>query len=473
MVAASLLLFLIFIPIWTYGIWNIFYGQASPILSEPPKVILQSGTAGASTIYTNSTSAKVSVVAERINIENYVDNNTSDIDSSAGKGTHSNFTAQQYGPDSTYDTLTEENTGGGGSSNINLWVNAYDATYDSWTKVGAAPYLDAQDQPANYGYSSVDKDDWGIFDFNDTPQTGTINAVTLYLYARCTAAGQDMNIFLWDGTAFIQYIVYTPTSWGWVSVDVQATLDTWAKINAARLWLEMRAKDKTQYVDAVYIRVDYTEPTTYELDLEVQWVNVDYNEVNEELCIYGGTMASEDLRVDVWNGTTWQNVFTDLTNGWNNVSVIPYLDSSNFTIRFKGSIETGDTTQDNWNIDTTLLHVWSVETTYDYVLQVNNTVADSWQIRLKKYSEFNINRLQNCTIYFHNGGSDSRQIYVNEGSYEQQFGNWYDLAASSTYYIAVTVSTNSTGTSYIYTYLEILVPDTKTYNQYIITFEIT
>ena len=42
----------------------------------------------------------------------YVDNNTSDVDSSADKGTHSNFTAQQQEPDSIYDTLTE---GGGGT----------------------------------------------------------------------------------------------------------------------------------------------------------------------------------------------------------------------------------------------------------------------------------------------------------------------------------------------------------------------
>jgi hypothetical protein len=43
----------------------------------------------------------------------FVDNNTSDVDSSADRGTHSNFTAQQYGPDSIYDTLTEVDTGSG------------------------------------------------------------------------------------------------------------------------------------------------------------------------------------------------------------------------------------------------------------------------------------------------------------------------------------------------------------------------
>jgi len=46
-------------------------------------------------------------------------------------------------------------------------------------------------------------------------------------------------------------------------------------------------------------------------------------------------------------------------------------------------------------------------------------------------------------------------------------------AASTTIYIALTASTNNTETSNIYVYLEILVPNTTTYAQYIITFEIT
>lgn len=45
------------------------------------------------------------------NSEDFVDQ-TSNIDGMTDRGTHSNFTAQQYGPDGTYDTLTEADTGG-------------------------------------------------------------------------------------------------------------------------------------------------------------------------------------------------------------------------------------------------------------------------------------------------------------------------------------------------------------------------
>lgn len=94
-------------------------------------------------------------------------------------------------------------------------------------------------------------------------------------------------------------------------------------------------------------------------------------------------------------------------------------------------------------------------------------------IRLKVYDQSNIGRLKNCTIYFHNGGGNSRQIYILNGIYNQTVGDWYGLAAFSSDYIAITLSATSTGTSYVYVYLEILIPGTSTYSRYIITFKIT
>ena len=179
------------------------------------------------------------------------------------------------------------------------------------------------------------------------------------------------------------------------------------------------------------------------------------------------------MKVYAWYNNMWNSLFNDLNpNGWNNVSVTSYLVSSTFTIRFLGGTETSDTTQDSWDIDAALLHVWA-DQSYDYVLEVNNTVAVAWNIRLKAYDETSIDRLQNCTIYFHNGGGTSRQIYILNGAYDQQVGDWYGLAAYSSDYIVVTVSATSTGTSFVYVYLEILVPGTSTYTQYVITFEIT
>jgi len=98
--------------------------------------------------------------------------------------------------------------------------------------------------------------------------------------------------------------------------------------------------------------------SNYELDLEVQWTSVDYDETNEWLSIYyGGTMGSKDILVDVWNGATWINVFTNLSSGWNSVDVSSYLDSSTFTIRFRSIADAIEA--DEWEIDAAFLYVWT------------------------------------------------------------------------------------------------------------------
>ncbi len=96
-------------------------------------------------------------------------------------------------------------------------------------------------------------------------------------------------------------------------------------------------------------------PQNCQLDVEAQWTNVNYNDTNQWLCIYGGTMAAENIRVDVRSGSTWLNVFTDLLTGWNNVSVSKYVNSPTFTIRFTDGTQTNDPVQDSWQIDSALL----------------------------------------------------------------------------------------------------------------------
>lgn len=70
-----------------YGnVYNLHYGQALAISAETPKVILQQGTAGTSTIYVNNTSAKVSVSAP-INFEYGYAFKSSEIRASTTSGT--------------------------------------------------------------------------------------------------------------------------------------------------------------------------------------------------------------------------------------------------------------------------------------------------------------------------------------------------------------------------------------------------
>jgi len=122
-----------------------------------------------------------------------------------------------------------------------------------------------------------------------------------------------------------------------------------------------------------------------------------------------------------------------------------------------------------------LVYSYSSSPTYDYVLKIVNQISDAWKIRLKAYSQSNIGRLTNCTIYIRSSSDGtSRQIYIENGSYVNQTGSWYDLPASpAERYIVVSLQATNSEVSYVYVYLEILVPNKTTYAQYVITFEIT
>jgi len=295
----------------------------------------------------------------------------------------------------------------------------------------------------------------------------------LSIYAGIMGA-EDMKVDVWNGTGW--ETVFTDLSSGWNN----ASITDW--LTNSNFTIRFKGVNETGdtspdtwQIDVALIHIWYEGGESYEFDLEVQWTSADYTRTNEELCIKTGTFSgSENLQVKVRSGGSWVWVMNLTASQWNNVSITSYLTSSTFTVQFLGGTETGDTTEDSWNIDATLLHVWTDDATFNYVLRVNNTETDSWQIRLKKYSDSNISRLQNCSIYFHNStDGTSDQIYIENGAYTQDVGPWYNLPSLETIYIAMTVEASSTGTSYVYVYLEILIPDTTTYAQYIITFEIT
>ena len=351
--------------------------QSYTTVTSPP-VILQNGTAGTSTIYTNSTSAKVSVSGYGYD---FVDNNDSDVDLSADIGTHSNFTAEKYGPDLINDTLTEENTFSS-SDSIWLYVNADDESKTDWTRVGTNPYLDAIDYNTNYVNVSGNSMLVGDFGFTDSGKsTEPINSVTVQIYAQ-QSNSKNLEVFVWDGSSWTSLGLLTlTTSWRWENYTATTVLDTWAKIDGAKIYLRTTSGAGTYEVDCARLQVDYTfyTPPNYELDLEVQWTSVDFDETYEELCIKTGTFSgSEDIMVYAWNVSTsdWHFLYNLTANNWNNVSVTDWLNNENFTARFLGGNESSDTSQDSWNIDATLLHLWTIESTCDYV--DNNTFdADS------------------------------------------------------------------------------------------------
>jgi hypothetical protein len=336
-------------------------------------------------------------------VSGFVDNNTSNVDSSADKGTHSNFPAQQTGPDSVYDTLTEQNTGGTGDWGITSSSFFSASTHTEYRFMGGtSPNVDNMRVTRLHIRCSG---------------TGTV-AIALYTGgsltdpAGATKRTEAYNVAVSAGWNVIDVPDYyweknTATWIGWCRAgggiyyssssaaagDFQSVRGRWSQTSPADadetspMPNNPGAGSFANFWYAVY--AEY-EIVNYEVDLEVQWTSVPYNLPNEELCIFGGTMGSEDIRVDVWNGSAWNNLFTDLTSGWNNMSVSSYLISSIFTIRFKGANDAGDITQNNWQIDATLLHVWFNQYTSEVIFsgqsnteewyQLNWTADVSWSI---------------------------------------------------------------------------------------------
>jgi hypothetical protein len=135
---------------------------------------------------------------------------------------------------------------------LDLYVNSFDASSDAWDKYGASPYLDAQD-----GTNYVEDDDrnnvCGDFGFQTTSETGTINSVTLYLYAYGTATSDFEALLNTSSTG----LGPPAGSWQWVSVDVSGILTDWTAINSALLTLDRSNNTNWAGVDAAYLHVDY------------------------------------------------------------------------------------------------------------------------------------------------------------------------------------------------------------------------
>jgi serine protease len=355
----------------------------------------------------------------------YVDNSVSDVDASADKGTHSNFPAQQYGPDSIYDTLTEKNTGAVEFDAITLDKSASSRSSGSFSHtvgsgdnrlliavfmlvgsrtVSSCSYAgDALTHAKTQDSGSLSGCEIQIWYLVNPPtgsntfsftygQANNPDAVAVISYARvnqsspiganggahansgtdvsCTITTTVANSLIVGGATGHGGDTYPYTPGSGITEHWDDRTGTSTRYDAGLWGGEMPASTTQQYTfgatqsvsDGWAIACVEVKPAleaNYELDLEVQWTNATYDMPNEELCIFGGTMGSEDIRVDVWNGSTWHNLFTDLSSGWNNVSVTDHLVSSMFTIRFKGGAETGDTSQDSWQIDCTLLHTWT------------------------------------------------------------------------------------------------------------------
>jgi len=290
---------------------------------------------------------------------------TCDLYPPSAKGNHSFFSAQQGFPDSIYDNVTEGYTGTG-STNITLIdQESFEGLWPptGWSETGR--WNKESNQVYNGTYSAdFDGGGSGRSGNLDTSDLDCSDADAIYVDFWYRDEGCEATEFLlqyYDGTSWdtISDLGSTASEYQWLHYQEKVTDPQYFKSDFRMRWSTIDIEGgEHAYVDFVTVTKEGSM-VNYELDLEMRWTGVDYDEENEWLSIYGGTMGSEDILVDVWNSDEWILIIDDLESGWNNVNVSSYLNSNIFIIRFRGGTETSDSIKDSWEIDATFLHVWS------------------------------------------------------------------------------------------------------------------
>jgi len=122
---------------------------------------------------------------------------------------------------------------------ITLYVDGVGSEHTGWIKTGVSPYLDTQDDgdvEAQLIGAEV-----GDFTFADTAQTGIPTAVFVQVYIKKELT-RKVEVWIYDGSSEQLAGTITPdTSYGWVEVDATSILNTFTKINAAKMRLKVVA----------------------------------------------------------------------------------------------------------------------------------------------------------------------------------------------------------------------------------------
>ena len=349
-------------------------------------------TAQKATDWTNDTLTEANTNVTVLNdSENFVDSNTSNIDSHTGHGTSSNFTAQQDANVLYNDTLTEANTAAAASNTtvlnngfeVGAWNSLFDQTTGTWicclsgTPTGYTPHAGTN---ATYCGST---NDGSIYSDDVDMTTATKIYVTFWWMDDDLDGGTDFEFYVYDGSAYDLIVqldatgqTYAEDTWyqySWSSTDNQYFDTTFRLCFSAT-----PEPNEAAFIDDVVIIREVTPANNYELDYEFSWTTASFSEANEYLCIrtnsYSGT--AENLGVDVWTGS-WTTLSASLTaSTWNNISITTYLTSGTIYFRFIGKTESSDTAQNTWVIECNLVHTWSVGINYELDIEEQFTSAN-------------------------------------------------------------------------------------------------
>ena len=323
---------------------------------------------------------------------------------------------------------------------------------------------------------------WSVDSAWNTSSVSVTIQVYNYTSGGYPASGNGYNSYTSSTTANTdetktQTITTNPTSirnaTGYWKIKIKGAKSTTNQFGFKADWVEFKPSHYTEYTvstEFLFSSMTINAPTQLNFTIVSEY-----------------SITSVSVTIQVWNfsssayvssGQGYQSYSSSGSNETKILSINTtpqfYSSNGNAKIKVTGILSTTTQYQQKTN-QIRLVYSYSSSSNYNYVLRIANQVSDSWRIRLRAYSQSNIARLNNCTIYFHNAtDGTSGQIYITSGSYTQQTGSWYDLPSSpAETYVALTLEASNSETSYVYVYLDVLVPDKTTYVQYVLAFEIT
>jgi len=295
-------------------------------------------------------------------LKDSVNSNTSNMDPIADKGLETNFAnAQDKVPDTDFMTITEATTGLP-SVNEHNYVDSFTVGTSGWTSRGTTPYIAAIGGGKIYTANDGAVERW--FTFTDTASTGDSLVVALSVYPLAGDGGDDITYNIdtnGDNAAEFTGTINNPVAGLWFSSGTISGLTTHAQVNAARVSFTHTKQGGANNItiDCAQLNVTRASTLNNQIDLEYQWTAAKYNQANKQVCLYVDTYTgTENLLVNYWTGSTWSSLGTITTTGWSNFTATG-LSSSTYAIQLKGATESGDSTQDSWNVDVIMLHTWN------------------------------------------------------------------------------------------------------------------
>ncbi|MFW9780475.1 MAG: hypothetical protein ACFFE8_16660, partial [Candidatus Heimdallarchaeota archaeon] len=309
-------------------------------------------------------------------IEDYIDNQDSDVDSVLDSG---NLTAfdNMKSTDNVFANLSETTDLISGSFGHGVGVGNEAATADN----GLYYVYEGDGTPSTFDidgvvdsiFIDIAQNFGGVLDF----YLGTISGSTFSFHQYTPIASVDVS---GKGTGWMEFTA--PADFTAFNVNQGDVLALYSAIEDAYIG-RSTSGGNLQYgyttvndpfstpqpitMGSVARRIEIFVPVTgsssdYQFDQEVQFENV-YNSslLDEELRIRTGafSIGSENLNVSYWDGNSWQLITSSLTaSSWNNFTLSDIsVTEPYFTIKFGGVQTTADSIQDWWMIDAVLVYV--------------------------------------------------------------------------------------------------------------------